>query len=60
MHDSNVKLIQEALNKYFGKKVVTVDGYYGNQTANTVRLFQGKKGLTKDGIVGKNTWNKLF
>jgi hypothetical protein len=60
LHDTNVKLIQEALNKFFGKQVVKVDSYYGNDTATQVKNFQRNKGLSQDGIVGKYTWNALF
>lgn len=60
MKDENVKLIQKQLNKYFQKDVVKVDGYYGQNTAEKIKLFQTRKGLTKDGVVGEKTWNNLF
>jgi hypothetical protein len=60
IHNDNVKLIQKQLNKLAGKTIVKVDGYYGNDTAAQVKIYQGKHGLTKDGIVGKLTWDKLF
>lgn len=52
-YDSNAVLIQKKL-------AITADGYFGNNTKNSVMAFQKVKGLTQDGIVGKNTWNALF
>jgi N-acetylmuramoyl-L-alanine amidase len=60
LHDNNVKLIQEQLNKFFGKQVVKVDSFYGNDTAKWIGEFQHKKGLVADKIVGQTTWNTLF
>jgi peptidoglycan hydrolase-like protein with peptidoglycan-binding domain len=60
LHDENIKLIQQQLNKAAGKQVVKVDGWYGNDTANQVGLFQKKYGLSNDKIVGQKTWDKLF
>jgi N-acetylmuramoyl-L-alanine amidase len=60
MHDENVRLIQEALNKHARKQVVKIDKWYGKNTAREVGIFQRKHGLSVDQIVGKNTWTKLI
>ena len=39
---------------------VTVDGKYGNNTANAVKAFQTLAGITADGQVGSTTWNALY
>lgn len=59
-----VKDIQRALNKYLkrhDKKFhsLEVDGIFGCNTANAVKLFQYHKGLTIDGICGPKTLNAL-
>ncbi len=40
--------------------VGSLDGVFGNQTANAVRAFQTENGLVSDGIVGANTWRALL
>lgn len=39
---------------------VTVDGYYGEGTRNSVVGFQKTFGLEPDGIVGEDTWRALY
>ncbi len=39
---------------------VAATGYFGEDTRNTVRIFQSIFGLTVDGIVGENTWNAII
>jgi len=39
---------------------VKVDGHYGRETRQAVRVFQGNHGLDVDGIVGPLTWRALF
>lgn len=38
----------------------TVDGLFGNGTANAVKVWQKSHGLTADGCVGVNTWKKML
>lgn len=37
---------------------ITVDGYYGDQTAKIAKQFQAEKGLTVDGLIGLVSWNR--
>jgi peptidoglycan hydrolase-like protein with peptidoglycan-binding domain len=46
------------LCEYHGIEVI--DGVFGLQTENAVKLFQGKMFLVQDGIVGNKTWRTLF
>ena len=38
----------------------TVDGVYGEETADAVREFQRRRGLRVDGICGPDTWGALI
>lgn len=64
--DSNeyVIIIQNEINRISQNypaipKVYPVDGIFGENTENSVRIFQSVFNLTPDGIVGEATWNKL-
>ena len=50
-------LIQERLNSVGFR--LNVDGDFGTNTHNAVKVFQENRGLKKDGIVGANTWDWL-
>jgi peptidoglycan hydrolase-like protein with peptidoglycan-binding domain len=39
---------------------VTIDGIFGPNTENAVKLVQGHAGITMDGIVGPQTWAALL
>ncbi len=41
---------------YTAISTITVDGRFGQNTANAVRLFQRQFGLSADGIIGEKTW----
>ncbi|MBQ8042551.1 MAG: peptidoglycan-binding protein [Clostridia bacterium] len=60
---NNVRTIQRQLNKiasaYPQVPTVTVDGRYGEGTANAVRNFQRIFGLPQSGIVDFPTWYKI-
>ncbi|MBP3502360.1 MAG: spore cortex-lytic enzyme [Clostridia bacterium] len=53
-----VRTIQTKLKRW-GYYTGNIDGIYGTQTLNAVKLFQRKNGLTVDGIAGKNTLNAM-
>lgn len=59
MSGTEVKDAQNIING-LGYGSVIVDGYYGQATADKVKLFQGGNGLKVDGIVGPETWSKMF
>lgn len=58
-----VRALQEYLNAVAqvlpNIPTVEVDGYFGDDTRNAVRLFQSELDLPIDGIVGERTWNNL-
>ena len=53
-----VRQIQTKL-KQWGYYRGTVDGIYGTQTVNAVKMFQKKYGLVADGIAGPKTLEKI-
>lgn len=59
----NVRTIQQQLNRiaqnYPAIPTVTVDGIYGQRTADSVRTFQGIFGLPQSGIVDFATWYSI-
>lgn len=62
-----VYLLQSYLNiiKAYNTKLpsdfsqLQVDGVFGNNTLNDVKIYQQYKNLTVDGIVGQQTWDSL-
>jgi len=58
-----VRQIQQQLNRisqnYPAIPKLTVDGIYGSNTANSVRVFQRVFGLPQSGIVDYPTWYKI-
>lgn len=53
-----VTYLQRVLAEKAGQSI-TIDGYFGAQTATAVRNFQGFFGLTVDGIVAAKTWGAV-
>lgn len=39
---------------------VSMDGFYGKETSDAVRLFQGSRGIPATGSVDFATWQLLF
>jgi len=56
--DGQVKLVQSRLRAW-GYYRGPVDGVFGPETSEAVRLFQRRSGLSPDGIVGERTWAAL-
>lgn len=58
-----VRQLQTQLNRiaqnYPLIPTITVDGIYGNNTANAVRVFQGIFGLPQTGVVDYPTWYRI-
>ena len=58
-----VRQMQEQLNRiakdYPSIPTIPVDGTYGQQTANAVRVFQNVFGLGQTGVVDYPTWYKI-
>src|SRR5690554_1214590 len=58
MRGSDVEELQDSLNE-LGYDI-SVDGYYGNETADAVKGYQTSKGLGVDGVVGPNTRDEIM
>src|SRR5690554_1248354 len=58
MKGSDVEELQDSLNE-LGYDI-SVDGYYGNETADAVKGYQTSKGLGVDGVVGPNTRDEIM
>lgn len=60
---NNVRMIQEQLNAISSAYPliprIAVDGIYGSQTANSVRIFQQIFGIPQTGIVDIATWYRI-
>lgn len=46
--------------KYFQGYNLTIDGYYGNQSAFWTVVYQNSTGLGADGEVGNQTWGQIL
>lgn len=53
------KMLQNLSNLFTNLPVVIVDGYYGNETMKTVKIFQELNSLPITGITDDKTWNKM-
>lgn len=53
-------LLQELRTPYPSLPAVTVDGIFGPNTENAVRMFQRMFGLEADGIIGPITWYAII
>jgi hypothetical protein len=61
---AEVQKVQEWINLWRGmdltwKHIVTVDGDFGPQTQEIIKIFQQKYNLNPDGVVGSLTFGKL-
>lgn len=52
-------MLNEILTFYGNLPEITIDGYFGEQTADAVRLFQGYTSLPQNGEVNLETWNRI-
>jgi hypothetical protein len=55
----DVRWVQQVYRDALGYRI-TVDGIYGDETADFTRWFQGGHGLTVSGWVNKATWAKVI
>ena len=57
MKGTDVSWVQNVLRNQ--GLTISIDSYYGRQTADRVKTMQGWNGLVKDGVVGPKTWEVL-
>lgn len=55
-----VQRLQRELNDSAGRKVLEVDGDFGDKTLDWVRSYQRSRKIKVDGEVGLSTWTALF
>jgi len=61
MHVSDIQTALQTIHNYTGRvPYIAVDGIYGEQTANAVRVFQSISGLVVTGKTDRDTWKALF
>ena len=58
-YKSNITYALQQLLSWWGYSL-TIDGIYGNNTINTVSLFQRQTGITADGTTTKEFWTKIL
>lgn len=51
---NDIASVNEAITPF------VIDGIFGQNTLQAVRVFQREYGLTVDGVVGQETWNKII
>lgn len=56
---ANITFTLQQLLLWWGYSL-TIDGIYGNNTINTVSLFQRQTGITADGTTTKEFWTKIL
>lgn len=55
-----VLVVQKRLKNKYRINPGPLDGIFGTQTKNAVKVFQGNKRITVDGIVGTQTWEAFL
>lgn len=60
---NSVRIMQRQLNRirknYPNLPLLSLDGVFGADTENAVKIFQRQFNLSADGVVGKKTWYKI-
>lgn len=55
-----VLIVQKRLKNKYRINPGPLDGIFGTQTKNAVKVFQGNKRIAVDGIVGPRTWDAFL
>ncbi|NEW43582.1 hypothetical protein GV794_00305 [Nocardia cyriacigeorgica] len=55
-----VSAVQAFVSGYYGNGTISIDGKYGDDTAEAVRNFQRYSGIRADGVVGPDTWRLVM